>query len=76
MHDDERCPCLSGDTYGACCGRYHSGTATAPTAEALIAHAALSLARFKCPTVVELVDALPHSATGKVSKGRLRELAG
>jgi len=23
---------------------------------------------------VELVDELPHSATGKVSKGRLREL--
>lgn len=36
MHDDERCPCLSGDTYGACCGRYHSGAATAPTAEALM----------------------------------------
>lgn len=36
MHDDDRCPCLSGDTYGACCGRYHSGAATAPTAEALM----------------------------------------
>lgn len=36
MHDDERCPCLSGDTYGACCGRYHSGGANAPTAEALM----------------------------------------
>ena len=31
------------------------------------------LARFKWPTIVELVDALPHSATGKVAKGRLRE---
>ena len=31
------------------------------------------LARFKTPTVVELVDALPHSVTGKVAKGRLRE---
>src|SRR5215203_3946679 len=36
VHDDERCPCLSGDTYGACCGRYHSGAASAPTAEALM----------------------------------------
>ncbi len=44
------------------------------TAEGVIAHAALSLARFKCPTVVEMVDALPHTATGKVSKGQLREL--
>jgi len=43
------------------------------TAEAVIAHAAASLARFKCPTVVEFVDALPHTATGKVSKGQLRE---
>jgi len=44
-------------------------------AEEVIAWAARSLARFKCPTTVEFVDELPHSATGKVSKGRLRELA-
>jgi long-chain acyl-CoA synthetase len=43
------------------------------TTEGLIAHAARSLARFKCPTVVEFVDALPHTAIGKVAKGRLRE---
>jgi long-chain acyl-CoA synthetase len=42
----------------------------------LIAWAARSLARFKCPTAVQIVDALPHTSTGKVSKGRLRELAG
>ncbi|HVF04379.1 MAG TPA: AMP-binding protein [Frankiaceae bacterium] len=46
------------------------------SAEDVIAHCALSLARFKCPTSVEFVDELPHSATGKVSKGRLRENAG
>lgn len=45
-------------------------------AEDLIAHCARSLARFKCPTAVQVVDGLPHSATGKVSKGRLREMAG
>ena len=39
----------------------------------VIAHCAASLARFKCPTAVEFVPELPHSATGKVSKGRLRE---
>jgi long-chain acyl-CoA synthetase len=44
------------------------------TADDVIAHCAKSLARFKCPTAVQLVDELPHSATGKVSKGRLREL--
>lgn len=38
----------------------------------VVEHAALSLARFKCPTAVEFVDALPYSATGKVSKGKLR----
>ncbi|UWX97843.1 YchJ family protein [Arthrobacter zhaoxinii] len=34
--DEGRCPCLSGETYGNCCGRFHSGTAAAPTAEALM----------------------------------------
>jgi long-chain acyl-CoA synthetase len=43
------------------------------SAEDVIAHCALSLARFKCPTAVEFVAELPHSATGKVSKGRIRE---
>ena len=37
------------------------------------AYAATRLARFKCPTIVTLVDRLPHSATGKVAKGQLRE---
>jgi long-chain acyl-CoA synthetase len=45
------------------------------TSEEVIAHCAKSLARFKCPTAVELVATLPHSATGKVSKGQLRELS-
>jgi long-chain acyl-CoA synthetase len=45
------------------------------TAEDVIAHAASSLARFKCPTAVEFVPELPRGATGKVRKGRLRELA-
>ncbi len=44
-------------------------------ADDVIAHCARSLARFKCPTAVEVVDDLPHSATGKVSKGRLRARA-
>ncbi len=44
------------------------------TAEDVIEHAAQSLARFKCPTAVRFVDELPHTATGKVSKGRLRDL--
>jgi SEC-C motif-containing protein len=30
------CPCGSGQTYGACCGLFHSGAATAPTAQALM----------------------------------------
>ncbi len=47
------------------------GAALSP--EDVTAHAARRLARFKRPTVVEVVDALPHSATGKVAKGRLRE---
>lgn len=31
-----RCPCLSGDTYDACCGPIHRGVVEAPTAERLM----------------------------------------
>jgi long-chain acyl-CoA synthetase len=44
-------------------------------ADGLIDFAASSLARFKCPTTIEFVSELPHSLTGKVAKGRLRESA-
>ncbi|RFU23299.1 AMP-binding protein [Geodermatophilus marinus] len=40
----------------------------------LRAHAAASLARYKVPTSVQVLAALPHSLTGKVSRARLREL--
>jgi long-chain acyl-CoA synthetase len=40
--------------------------------EALLAAAATSLARFKLPRRIEIVDALPHTVTGKVMKWRLR----
>ncbi len=39
------------------------------------AHCAERLARFKRPTTVHVVAALPHTVTGKVSKGRLRAAA-
>jgi long-chain acyl-CoA synthetase len=42
-------------------------------AEQLAAHVATRLARFKWPTIVQVVEQLPHSVTGKVAKGRLRE---
>ena len=35
-------------------------------------HAAARLARFKRPKVIEVVDDLPHSLTGKVARGRLQ----
>jgi long-chain acyl-CoA synthetase len=43
------------------------------TADELIAYAEKNLARFKCPTAIEFVAELPHSATGKVRKGVLRD---
>jgi long-chain acyl-CoA synthetase len=43
-----------------------------PDAESLLAHATRLLARFKCPTSIEFVESLPHTATGKVAKGRLQ----
>jgi long-chain acyl-CoA synthetase len=46
-----------------------------PTADDIIEYAARRLARFKCPTSVEIVVELPHSAIGKVAKGQLRESA-
>jgi long-chain acyl-CoA synthetase len=44
------------------------------TFEDLQSHAAESLARYKVPTSVHFLPALPHSLTGKVSRARLREL--
>lgn len=41
------------------------------SAEALLSFCEKNLARFKCPTVIEFVDSLPHSATGKVRKSAL-----
>jgi long-chain acyl-CoA synthetase len=42
-------------------------------AEDVTAHCSDRLARFKQPTIVEIVAELPHSVTGKVAKGRLRD---
>jgi len=47
----------------------------APTLEELREHAGGRLARHKLPKSVELVDALPKTATGKVQKHVLRERA-
>jgi long-chain acyl-CoA synthetase len=43
-------------------------------AEAVRAHCAGRLARFKQPSRIEIVDELPRTITGKVQKGRLRGL--
>ncbi len=39
---------------------------------AVARHCEQRVARFKVPSVIEVVTELPHSATGKVAKGRLR----
>jgi SEC-C motif-containing protein len=36
MDDSARCPCLSGEAYGACCGPLHAHAVPAPTAERLM----------------------------------------
>ncbi|WP_196832750.1 YchJ family protein [Mycetocola sp. CAN_C7] len=36
MADPDRCPCLSGETYGNCCAPLHRSDMTAPTAERLM----------------------------------------
>lgn len=42
------------------------------TAESVAEHCRTRLARFKCPTRIEVVPSLPHSSTGKVSRAQLR----
>jgi acyl-CoA synthetase (AMP-forming)/AMP-acid ligase II len=46
---------------------------TLVTAEEIIAHCRQSLAGYKCPKRVELVESLPRTATGKLQKFKLRE---
>lgn len=43
--------------------------------EDVVTHCGTRLARFKCPTIVEVLPDLPHSAAGKIARGRLRELS-
>jgi long-chain acyl-CoA synthetase len=47
------------------------GEGVAASTDDLVAHCERSLARFKCPDVIEFVPQLPHSATGKVRKRML-----
>lgn len=46
------------------------------TPESIAGAVAEALARFKCPTHIRIVESLPRSATGKIAKGRLREVYG
>jgi len=39
----------------------------------LVEHCRAGLAHFKCPTSIDVVEAIPRTATGKVQKFRLRE---
>jgi len=48
-------------------------TNTPVTTEELLQHCERNLARFKCPTAIEFVASMPHSATGKVRKAALRD---
>jgi long-chain acyl-CoA synthetase len=46
-----------------------------PSVESIAEHCRARLARFKCPSRIVIVPALPHSSTGKVIRARLRETA-
>ena len=50
-----------------------AGAAIAPAD--VVAHCEDRLARFKCPTIIEVIDQLPHSSIGKIARGTLRELS-
>jgi long-chain acyl-CoA synthetase len=47
-------------------------TTEAVATEDLLRYCERNLARFKCPTAIEFVPSMPHSATGKVRKAALR----
>lgn len=52
------------------------GTTTpAELVDLVRAHCEQRLARYKLPGEITVVEGLPHSATGKVAKGRLRAQA-
>jgi long-chain acyl-CoA synthetase len=46
---------------------------TRPTEEEILEHCRATLARFKWPRSVEIVQSLPHHVTGKVLRRALRE---
>jgi long-chain acyl-CoA synthetase len=48
-------------------------TSATVSTEELLSHCERNLARFKCPTAIEFVPSLPHSATGRVRKAKLRD---
>jgi long-chain acyl-CoA synthetase len=52
-----------------------SDTDESTIVESVEAHCRTRLARFKQPKRIVVVQGLPHSATGKIAKGRLRALA-
>ena len=45
-----------------------------PEPDDLRAYCEARLARFKCPSLIEFVAKLPRAATGKVTKGRLKDV--
>ncbi|MGB8020201.1 MAG: AMP-binding protein [Candidatus Nanopelagicales bacterium] len=47
-----------------------------PEPDDLRAFCEARLARFKCPSIIEFTPKLPHAATGKVTKGKLKETSG
>ena len=46
---------------------------SSPSAEAIMAYAKTRIAGYKCPKSVDMVDALPRNASGKVLRRQLRE---
>jgi long-chain acyl-CoA synthetase len=44
-----------------------------PDAASIIAHAQTRIAKFKCPTSIDLIDVLPRNPSGKILRRTLRE---
>ena len=52
---------------------YNAGLTVRKTHEEVIAHCVERLARFKLPTAVERIDAIPRNPSGKILKVDLRK---
>lgn len=74
MTTSTRCPCGSGDTYPACCERFHRGEITAPTAQALMRSRFSAFAMGQAGYLLDTWDRSTHPGTLELDDRRWTRL--